>query len=99
MQDPAARPTDDLSVLALAAGIGSIVLLLFSILPLVGMCFGPLSAISALTAIATGIASLVRIARRPELDGRYQALTGIGFALVWGVGIAVLLLVIAKKTI
>ena len=95
----AARPADDLSVVSLAAGIACLVMLLFSILPLVGMCLGPLSALSALMAIITGVASLIRTARRPELEGRLQALSGIALALVWIAGVTVLLLIVAKKTI
>ena len=53
----------------------------------------------ALLAIITGVASLIRTARRPELEGRLQALSGIALALVWIAGVTVLLLIVAKKTI
>ncbi|MFT3711395.1 MAG: hypothetical protein QM817_27495 [Archangium sp.] len=92
---PAAeRPADELSVVALAAGIGALVLLLFSVLPFVAPCLVPLSALSAALALITGIASLIRTTLKPELEGRYQALAGIALALVWGaMGFVVFLIV------
>jgi hypothetical protein len=90
----AAQPADGLSVLSLAAGIGAVVLILFSVLPLIGWCLGPLSGVSALVALVTGIASLVRTTLRPQLEGRWQALAGIALALLWGAGAAVLALVV-----
>jgi hypothetical protein len=92
----AERPADELSVLALAAGIGALVLLLFSVLPFVGVCLGPLSALSAALALITGIVSLVRTTMKPELDGRYQALAGIALALVWGAMATVALLIVRR---
>jgi hypothetical protein len=78
-----ARPTDPLSIVALAAGIGALVLALLSVLPLMAMCFGPISALSALVGLVTGLASVIRTSVNRELDGRLQALTGLGLSLVW----------------
>jgi hypothetical protein len=92
----AERPADELSVVSLAAGIGALVLLLFSVLPFVGVCLAPLSALSALAAIITGVASLIRTRLKPELDGRYQALSGIALALVWGAMATVAFLIVRR---
>lgn len=78
-----ARPADPLSILSLAAGIAALLLALVSVLPLVGMCTMPLSMLSVLTSVGSGIASLVRTTLKPELDGRLQALAGLGFSLLW----------------
>lgn len=80
---PEARPADSLSILSLAAGIAALVLALFSIIPLVGMCLMPLSALSAVTALITGLISVVRTTVKPELDGRQQAIAGLTMALLW----------------
>ncbi len=86
------RPTDPLSIVALAAGIGALVLALTAVLPLVGMCLAPLSALSALVALVTGLASVVRTTVNRQLDGRLQALTGLGLALLWSAGAGLLYL-------
>lgn len=88
----ATRPADPLSIVSLAAGIASLVLAVFSVLPLVAMCFMPLSVICVVTSLITGIVSLVRTTVRPELEGRWQALAGLGLSLVWCGAAAVLLL-------
>ncbi len=88
----ATRPADPSSIVSLAAGIAALVLAVFSVLPLVGMCTMPLSVLSVLTSLVTGIVSLVRTTVRPELEGRWQALAGLGLSLVWCGAAAVLLL-------
>lgn len=88
--NPPGRQADPLSILSLATGIASLVLSLFSVLPLAGMCLMPLAAICMLVALISGVASLVRTAINPELDGRPQAIAGIVMALTW-CGVAVLL--------
>lgn len=77
-----ARPADPLSIVALAAGIGALVLALLSVLPFMAMCFGPFSALAALVGLVTGVASVVRTSLNRQLDGRLQALTGLGLSLV-----------------
>ena len=91
-----APPADPLSILALAAGIGALVLALFSVLPLAGMCLMPLSALCTVTALVSGVASVVRTTLNPKLEGRAQALVGIAFALVW-CGVAVMLFVFVYR--
>ena len=87
---PEARPAEPLSIVALAAGIGALVLTLFSVMPLLGVCFLPLGALLALTALLTGVLSLVNIVRKPQLDGRAQALTGIALSVAWMISTAAL---------
>jgi hypothetical protein len=87
---PEARPADPLSIVSLAAGIASLVMSLFAVLPMVGMCLMPVAALCALTGLITGIVSAIRTTLKPELDGRLQAFAGIGLSLVW-VGAATLL--------
>ena len=88
----AERPADSLSIVSLAAGIAALVLAVFSVLPLVGMCTMPLSVLSVLTSLITGIVSLVRTTVRPELEGRWQAIAGLGLSVLWCGAVAVLLL-------
>ena len=90
------RPADPLSILSLATGIAALCLALVSVMPLVGMCAMPISAICVLTSLVSGIASLIRTAIKPELDGRYQALSGIGLSLVWGLAAAILAMFAAR---
>lgn len=90
------RPTDPLSIVALAAGIGALVLSLTSVLPLMGMCLGPLSGIAALVALVSGVASIVRTTLDKELDGRLQAFAGVFLALLWGVAAAILFSFVAR---
>lgn len=90
------RPADPLSIVSLAAGIAALLLALVSVMPLVGMCTMPISAICVLTSVISGIASLIRTALKPELDGRYQALAGLGLSLVWGVAAAILAMFAAR---
>lgn len=90
------RPTDPLSIVALAAGIGAIVLALTSVLPLLGMCLGPLSGVSALVALVTGLTSVARTTLDKGLDGRLQAIAGVFLALLWGVAAAILLSYVAR---
>ena len=84
------QPTDPLSIVSLAAGIAALVLTLASVLPLMGMCFGPLSALAAMTALISGLVSVARTTINRELDGRLQAVAGLFLALLWG-GLATLL--------
>lgn len=88
----ATRPADSLSILSLAGGIAALVLAVFSVLPLVGMCTMPLSVLSVLTSIVCGLVSLVRTTVKPELEGRLQAIAGLGLSLVWCGAVALLLL-------
>lgn len=88
--NPPGRQADPLSILSLATGIASLVLALFSVLPLAGMCLMPLAAICMLVALISGVTSLVRTSINPQLEGRLQAIAGIVMALVW-CGVAVLL--------
>lgn len=81
-----------MSIVALAAGIGALVLALASVLPLMGMCFGPLSALSALVALLTGLASVVRTTVNRELEGRPQAFAGLFLALLWATAATLLFL-------
>jgi hypothetical protein len=84
------RPADPLSILSLATGIAAVLLALVSVMPLVGMCALPISALCVLTSVISGVASLIRTAVKPELDGRYQALAGLGLCLLWGAAAAIL---------
>jgi hypothetical protein len=61
-----------------------------------GMCLLPISALAALLAIVTGLVSVVRTTRAPELDGRAQAFTGLGLGLLWVVAAGLLLLFAAQ---
>lgn len=88
----AERPADSLSIVSLAAGVAALVLAVFSVLPLVGMCTMPLSVLSVLTSLISGIVSLVRTTVRPELEGRWQAIAGLGLSVLWCAAVAVLLL-------
>ena len=81
-----------MSIIALAAGIGAVVLALTSVLPLIGMCLGPLSALSALVALITGLASVVRTTVNRELEGRPQAFAGLFLALLWATAATLLFL-------
>lgn len=92
----AERPADGLSILCLASGLASLVLMLFSLMPLIGFCLAPLSAIAAVTALVSGIASLVRTTANPALEGRWQALFGLGLALLWCLGAAILFTVMMR---
>lgn len=91
------RPADPLSILSLAAGISSLLLAAGSVLPLVGMCTLPISVLCVLTSLISGVASLVRTAVNPELEGRLQALAGLGLSLLWLV-VAGLILLFALRT-
>ena len=79
---PPTRPADPLSVLSLAGGIGALVFAAISVVPLFGLCTFPLSVLCVLTSVVSGIASLVRTTMKPELEGRLQALSGLGLSLV-----------------
>ncbi|MFO0598184.1 MAG: hypothetical protein U0228_22970 [Myxococcaceae bacterium] len=92
----AERPADGLSILCLAAGIAAVVLLLFSVILMLGWCTVPLSVLAAATALISGIASLIRTARRPELEGRMQALAGLGLTLVWGGGFFLMMSIFSR---
>lgn len=97
MKEPT-QPADPLSILSLAAGIGALVLALFSVIPLVGpFCTAPLSALSALLALITGIVSVVRTTMNPRLDGRQQAIMGIVFALVWCLAAGILAVFVMRN--
>lgn len=78
------RPADPLSVLCLAGGIVALVCAAFSVVPLVAFCTLPLSVVSVLTSVVSGIASLIRTTLKPELEGRLQALAGLALSVVWG---------------
>lgn len=97
MTREATRPADPLSILCLAAGIAALVLAAFSLIPMFGLCTMPLSILSVATSIVSGVASLVRTTLKPELEGRLQALSGLGFSLVWCL-IAGLFFVFASRT-
>lgn len=86
----AGQPTDPLSILSLAAGIASLVLAVFSVLPLAGMCLMPIAALSMLVALVSGVASIVRTTLNPQLQGRAQAIAGVLMAITW-CGVATLL--------
>jgi hypothetical protein len=94
---PEARPADPLSIVSLAAGIASLVLAVFSVLPMVAMCLLPISALCALTGLVTGVISAIRTTLKPELDGRQQALMGLALSLVW-VGAATTLAMFAARS-
>jgi hypothetical protein len=85
-----------MSIVALAAGIASLVLMLFSLMPMLGWCTAPISALCAALALIMGLASLVRTTINPKLEGRWQALAGLFFALLWGGGAAILLNVLSR---
>lgn len=80
------RPADPASILSLAAGIGALVLALFSVLPMVGICTLPLSVICVAVSVVSAVASLIRTAINPALEGRMQALAGLGLSLLWCAG-------------
>lgn len=92
----AERPADGLSIVALASGIGALLLVLFSVVPLAGWCFMPLSAVAALTSLVTSIASLVRTTLNPKLEGRMQALAALLFVLLWGAGAGLLAMFVSR---
>lgn len=92
-----ARPAEPLSIFSLAAGIACLVLGLFSLMPLMSMCTLPLSAIAAALAFITGVVSVIQTFRKPELDGRMQALMGIGLSLFWGVMIAIFIFAVTRN--
>ena len=56
----------------------------------------PFSVLSVLTSIITGIVSLVRTTVRPELEGRWQALAGLGLSLLWCGAAGVLLMFVLR---
>jgi hypothetical protein len=91
------READPLSILSLGAGIASLLFALFSLVPLFGLCTAPLSIVSVLTSVIAGVASLVRTTIKPELEGRLQALSGLGLSLVWCAA-ATLFFVFASRT-
>ena len=91
------RPADPLSILSLAGGIAALVLAAFSLVPLFGLCTMPLSILSVVTSIISGVASLVRTTVKPELEGRLQALAGLGFSAIWCL-VAGLFFVFASRT-
>ena len=91
-EETTARPTDPLSILSLAGGIAALLLAAFSVVPLFGLCTMPLSVLSVLTSLISGIVSLVRTTVRPELEGRWQAIAGLGLSVLWCAAVAVLLL-------
>ena len=68
-----------------------------SVLPLVGVCTLPFSVICVLTSIISGIASLIRTTLKPGLDGRLQALAGLGLSLLWCLA-AVLIAMFLSRT-
>ncbi len=92
----ATRPADGLSILALASSIAALVLMLFSIMPLLALCLGPLSVLSAAVAVVSALASLVRTTLKPELDGRWQALAALTLMTVWGAGAWILFSVVSR---
>lgn len=85
-----------MSIVALAAGIGAVVLALGSVLPLMGMCLAPLSVLSAFVALVTGLASVVRTTVNRELEGRPQAFAGLFLALLWASGATLLYLYVSR---
>ncbi len=95
-EDRKAREADPLSILSLAAGIGAMVLAAFSLLPLAALCTLPLSLICVLTSVISGIASLVRTTLEPGLEGRLQALAGLGLSLLWCLVAALIFLFAAR---
>lgn len=90
------READPLSIVSLAAGIAAVILALFSVLPLLGMCTFPLSVLSVLTSLICGVASLVRTTVKPELEGRLQALAGLGLSALWCLAAVLLFLFMAR---
>lgn len=92
----AERPADPLSIISLASGIAALLLAVFAVLPFAAMCTMPFSVLSVLTSIITGIISLVRTTVRPELEGRWQALAGLGLSLLWCGAAAVLLMFVSR---
>lgn len=92
----ASRATDPLSILSLAAGIAALVLALFSVLPLVGMCMLPISGLSMVVALLAGVASVARTTVNRQLAGRPQALAGVFMAVAW-CGVAALLLTFVAR--
>ena len=90
------READPLSILCLAAGIGALVLAAFSLLPLAALCTLPLSIFCVLTSVVSGVVSLVRTTLKPELEGRMQALFGLGLSLLWCLSAGLILLFAAR---
>lgn len=83
-EEKATRAADPLSVLCLAGGIAALVLAAFSVVPMMAFCTLPLSVVSVLTSVVSGIASLIRTTLKPGLEGRLQALAGLALSAVWG---------------
>ncbi len=90
------RPADGLSILCLASAIAALVTMLFSLIPMLGMCLAPVSVLCVAVAAISGVASLIRTALQPQLEGRAQALAGLGLLLVWGAGAAVAYNILAR---
>ena len=84
------RPADPFSIVSLAGGIGALIFALASVMPLVGMCTFPLSVLCVLTSVVTSLISLVRTTMKPELEGRMQALFGLGLSSLWCVAAGLL---------
>ena len=91
------RPADPFSIFSLAAGVAAMVYTLFSLVPMVGFCTFPLSFLCALTSVITGVVSLLRTTANPALEGRYQALMGLGLSALW-CGAALLLFVFVSRS-
>jgi len=47
------------------------------VVPLVAFCTLPLSVVSVLTSVVSGIASLIRTTLKPELEGRSRRFAGL----------------------
>ncbi len=92
----ATRPADPLSVLSLAASIAALVLTLFSLMPMLAVCFMPLAVISVSVAVISAIASLIRTTLKPELEGRWQALSALALSGIWGLAAWILFSIVSR---
>ncbi len=92
------KTTDGLSILALACAIAALIFTVFSVMPMLAWCLIPIGGICAAVALISGIASVIRTTINPKLEGRQQALAALGLLSIYGVGIWVLLQMLARHS-
>lgn len=80
--EPLKRETDPLALAAIICGVAPLGLMVFSILPLIGLLTAPLSGLSVLGAIGFGIAGVLRARQQPE-PNYVLPLTGLVLGFGW----------------
>ena len=71
-------------------------LVCLGVVPLAALCTLPISILCVLTSVVSGVVSLVRTTLKPELEGRMQALFGLGLSLLWCVAAGLIFLFAAR---